>query len=66
MHYSQQYLDEALASYEECGVIGGINLWGSAHGIYERARSGCGTWSYAFDTRGIQRGWRTISAETDF
>lgn len=42
MHFSQAYLDEALASYDECGVIGGINLWGSAYGIYD-------AYTYPFD-----------------
>ena len=27
MHFSQAYLDEVLASYDECGVQGGVNLW---------------------------------------
>ena len=26
-HFSQAYLDQLLASYEQCGVAGGINLW---------------------------------------
>jgi hypothetical protein len=34
MHFSQAYLDEAMASYGECGVIGGVNLWGSASAQY--------------------------------
>ena len=36
MHYCLPYLDEAMASYNECGVIGGINLWGGASAQYNR------------------------------
>ena len=32
MHHSLVQLDEVVASYQECGVIGGINLWWG--GIY--------------------------------
>ena len=35
MHYCQPFLDEAMASYGECGVIGGINLWGAASAQYK-------------------------------
>ncbi|MFB3891653.1 MAG: amidohydrolase family protein [Phycisphaerae bacterium] len=34
MHYCQTHLDETMASYGECGVIGGINLWGAASAQY--------------------------------
>jgi predicted TIM-barrel fold metal-dependent hydrolase len=27
MHFSQAYLDQVIASYTECGVQGGINMW---------------------------------------
>lgn len=34
MHYCLPFLDEYMASYNECGVIGGINLWGGAAAHY--------------------------------
>jgi hypothetical protein len=34
MHFSQACLDEAMASYGECGIIGGIKLWGAASTQY--------------------------------
>lgn len=34
LHFSQGHLDEILASYEECGVRAGVNLWGAAGGKF--------------------------------
>lgn len=33
-HFCQAYLEQALASYSECGVKGGINLWGPGYHDY--------------------------------
>lgn len=34
LHFCQAYLEEAMLSHEECGVRGGINLWGAAFAQY--------------------------------
>ena len=34
MHWSQTHIEESMASFNECGVIGGINLWAAASAQY--------------------------------
>lgn len=34
MHFSQAFLDDAIVSWDENNVVGGINLWGAAFGHY--------------------------------
>ncbi|MEI7904185.1 MAG: amidohydrolase family protein [Candidatus Firestonebacteria bacterium] len=31
MHFSHAYFDQILASYDECGIMGGVNLWATAY-----------------------------------
>jgi hypothetical protein len=55
MHFSQNYLDEIIASYDECGVRGGINLWGSAYGHFEVYTSDYAEFLRTCKARGLDR-----------
>jgi len=41
MHFSHAYLDDVLASYEECGVRGGLNIWAPEFHDYHRFLETC-------------------------